>query len=111
MALTTYVVALVVATVIALALKMVGFYPGGFRGEALDRLTVGQLWLIIATPLFVIWFIVGLVLAALDMFVQLVFGTEAVMTMNLHSQALGWYVESIEWFFYGAESFDPLPYA
>jgi len=111
MALTTYLAALVAVTVIALALKMIGLYPGGFRGEALDRLTVGQLWFIIATPLFAIWFAIGLIIAGLDLLIQLLSGGEGVMTMNLHSQALGYWVENLEWFFYGAESFNPLPYA
>lgn len=102
---------LVVGTIILVALQRLGILGSGFRVEALNRLFVGGLWFIIATPLIIaVWIPVAVIITAIDLIAQAIFGSEIVPGTNLLFVALMWYVKNVEWAIVGKGSFDPLPY-
>lgn len=100
---------LLVGALIVIALGRLGAV-GGMRLEALERVTVGLLWFLIATPLFAIWFIIGFILMVIDVLWQVVTGGEGVMPMNAHWSAYKWYFDNLGWTLTGRGEFDPLPY-
>lgn len=110
MASATLVGILLVGSIVVIGLKMLGLLPGGMRGEALERVTVGLLWFVIATPLFAIWFFIGFVLMVIDVLLQLITGGESIMPMNAHWTAYEYFVSNLSWTLYGRGEFDPLPY-
>lgn len=111
MVLSTLIGVLAVASLLVILLSMAGVLDTtSMRGEAVTRLTLGNLWFLIATPLFIIWFLVGFALMVIDVLLQGLTGMEGIMPMNLHARAYDWYASNVDWLFYGRGEFDALPY-
>lgn len=102
---------LLVGALILVALQRLGILGMGMRTEALNRIFIGGLWLLIAIPLIIaVWLPVAVIVTLVDLAGQLLLGSEIIGWGNLFTEPFMWTAENIEWILTGKSSFDPLPY-
>lgn len=84
---------------------------GKYRTEVVWRVIVGTIWVVVATlALAFIWLPIALLVSIIDAIWQLLFNSEGPVPDMTLQEPFGWWVGNFEWWLFGADSFDPLPY-